>query len=77
MLVTTRAAGPFKVVTSPPPVEVVAGVFAADGAGADVGDDVADPTGAAAGFWATGSGAGAPSARGVAASGAGLLTGRA
>src|SRR6476469_807585 len=77
MLVTTRAAGPFSVVTSPPPVEVVPGAFAAAGAGAATGADAAGLTGAAAGFWATCSGAGAPSARGVAAAGAGLLTGRA
>ena len=76
MLVTTRAAGPFNVVTSPPPVEVVPGVFAADGAGEAAGDGVGGLTGAAAGFWATCSGAGAPSARGVAGSGAGALAGR-
>src|SRR3954447_3762599 len=68
MFDTTRAAGPFKVVTSPPPVEVVPGVFAAGGAGedagADAGEDAGGLTGAGAGFLAPRPGAAAPPAAG-------------
>ena len=77
MLVTTRAAGPFSVVTSPPPVEVVPGAFAADGAGEAAGEDAARADRArrpASGPPAPA--AGAPSARGVAGAGAGCSTGR-
>ncbi len=65
MLVTTRAAGPLRVVT-PSDDALAAGLASAGLASAG---EVGALTGGAAGFCATGSAVGAPSARGVAAAG--------